>query len=125
MGGSVRGSARRGSEAAPGWIGWDAVGSLRQEDNLALTLQRIENTLLTVYPEDRTIQFFLKPVASKTRTSTGRGGAELASLGSTLRTRRLHSWHLCHPKPKQFTEYYLQARTKEFLCKLAEEQTRG
>ena len=32
---------------------------------------------------------------------------------ATRRTRRLHSWHLCFPKPKQLTEYHVQARTEE------------
>ena len=52
-----------------------------------------------------------------------RGGAELATLGSARRPRRLHSWHLCLPKNHSNSlNIPLQARTKEFQFKLAEEQ---
>ena len=60
------------------------------------------------------------------RGGVGRGWAELASLRSTRQTRRLHSWHLCLQKPKQFNEcsfhLFASKNKKKLLCKLAEEQ---
>ena len=69
---SGRGGAWRGGEGGRGWVGRDAVGSIRPGDNttLPLPLQRIEETVLEVSSEARNNKVLCKPMEERNQRLT-------------------------------------------------------
>ena len=103
------GRARRSDRAGSGKIGCQQNYSPKKQRS-TVPSQASKKRRFNDSPEARTSEILCKPIFVSANPSHPKDVRELHPfrIGFTRfhsQTRRLHSWHICLPKPKQFTEY--------------------